>query len=379
MKILYIGHYKEFGGWAQAATDQILALDSAGVDVVCRNVTLTKDKNDVDSRILELEQKSTSGCDVCIQHVLPHHLVKATKFKKNIAFLESESSSIKHLGWFEQLRLVDEIWVPNSNLKDILEQDGIDVPVTIVPHTVNVNKYKKDFSCPQIKQAENTFKFYYVGDVNDRKNIDAIVKCFHSEFHADENVSLILKVSKFGKTSQELTSDMDKRLANLKSKLRIYKDVSQYKKEILVTERIIENQLYGLHKYCDCFVSPTHGEAWSIPSFEAMMFGNTPICSNFGGPKDFIDKNNWRTGHLIDGVYSACECSDSAFPDMFTSKEFWFQPCEMQIRNTMRAAYNSWNKDKISYKMRNQAAGFKQAEKFSYQNIARLMKEVINA
>ena len=35
MKILYIGHYKEFGGWAQAATDYILALDRAGADVVC--------------------------------------------------------------------------------------------------------------------------------------------------------------------------------------------------------------------------------------------------------------------------------------------------------------------------------------------------------
>ena len=29
MKVLYIGHYKEFGGWAQAAANQILALDKA--------------------------------------------------------------------------------------------------------------------------------------------------------------------------------------------------------------------------------------------------------------------------------------------------------------------------------------------------------------
>ena len=35
MKVLYIGHYKEFGGWAEAAKSYILALDSVGVDVVC--------------------------------------------------------------------------------------------------------------------------------------------------------------------------------------------------------------------------------------------------------------------------------------------------------------------------------------------------------
>ena len=54
MKVLYIGHYKENGGWSQAATDQILALDSVGVDVACRNVTLTQDKENVHPKILEL-------------------------------------------------------------------------------------------------------------------------------------------------------------------------------------------------------------------------------------------------------------------------------------------------------------------------------------
>ena len=379
MKVLYIGHYKEFGGWGQAATDYILALDSVGVDVVCRNVTLTRDKQDVNSRILELEEKSSDGCDICIQHVLPHHLVYSPKFKKNIAFLAAESASIKDLGWFEHLKLVDEIWVPNNQLKQSLEDDKIGVPVTVVPHTVDISKYRKNFSCPEIPQAKDTFKFYYVGDINDRKNIESIVRCFHSEFYPDENASLILKVSKFGKSPEELSSYMDNSLAEVKKRLRIYNDLSSFKKEILVTERLVEEQLYGLHKYCDCFLCPSHGEAWSIPSFDAMIFGNTPICSNFGGPREFIDKSNWRTGHLIDGVYSTCDCSDAAFPDMFTAREFWFQPCEKKIRDQMRMSYNSWNNDKISYKSRNQAAGLKQAEKFSYQNVAKIMKEAIDA
>ena len=55
MRILYIGHYREFGGWAQAATDQILALDKAGVDVVCRNVTLTRDREDIHPKLIEFE------------------------------------------------------------------------------------------------------------------------------------------------------------------------------------------------------------------------------------------------------------------------------------------------------------------------------------
>ena len=87
MKILYIGHYKENGGWAQAATDLILALDSTGLDVVCRNVTLTQDKADVDPRILALERKSSDGCDYCIQHVLPHHMSAAIRSRRILLIL----------------------------------------------------------------------------------------------------------------------------------------------------------------------------------------------------------------------------------------------------------------------------------------------------
>ena len=58
MNILYIGHYKEGSGWSQAAIDYILALDSIGENVVCRNITLTSDKVDnIPKRILELEKK----------------------------------------------------------------------------------------------------------------------------------------------------------------------------------------------------------------------------------------------------------------------------------------------------------------------------------
>jgi hypothetical protein len=53
MNILYIGHYKESSGWSQAAIDYILALDAAGENVVCRNITLTNDSvENLPSRIL---------------------------------------------------------------------------------------------------------------------------------------------------------------------------------------------------------------------------------------------------------------------------------------------------------------------------------------
>ena len=83
MKVLYLGHYKEGTGWANAAINNILALNKQDVDLVTRNVRLTKETN-VPEEILELEKKDLQNIDVCIQHVLPHHLVASTKFKKKI-------------------------------------------------------------------------------------------------------------------------------------------------------------------------------------------------------------------------------------------------------------------------------------------------------
>lgn len=373
MKVLYIGHYKEKSGWAQAAKDYILALDSAGIDVVCRNVTLTQDNPQVDKRLLKLEAKDSTGCDYCIQHVLPHHLVGTSEFKKNVAILESETTTIKHLAWFDHLQLMDEVWVPNKDAKLYLKMDQIQKKVKVVPHCCDTEKYTKKYPPINIPQAEGKFKFYYIGDLNDRKNIRAIIRAFHSEFDRSEPVSLILKVKKFGLNPEQVRKYVDNILLEEKTKLRMYPKIDEYIKDIIVAEDITDDQISALHQYCDCFVCPSHGEAWSIPSFEAMAFGNTPICSNFGGPKEFIDKDDLNTGTLLNGVFAPCQCSDAAFPDMFTGRESWFIPCELELKSIMRHYYNEKNTNnnpKIN--------GLKRAKEFSYEKIAKLIKELLS-
>jgi hypothetical protein len=44
----------------------------------------------------------------------------------------------------------------------------------------------------------------------------------------------------------------------------------------------------------------------------------------------------------------------------------------------MRKYYESWEKDPISYSQRNRVAGLKQVEKFSYQNIGKILKDQLN-
>lgn len=89
-------------------------------------------------------------------------------FDKNIAFVETETLDITHLPWTEFLKQVDQVWVANKDSEKAIKGDGIE-NVKIVPHTCDTAKYKKRYTELSIPDTENCFKFYYIGDVNDRK------------------------------------------------------------------------------------------------------------------------------------------------------------------------------------------------------------------
>ena len=71
MKTLYIGNYKDRTGWGYASLNNILALHSAGVDVVPRAITFNNSHAEIHPTITELENKSEANCDACIYHTLP--------------------------------------------------------------------------------------------------------------------------------------------------------------------------------------------------------------------------------------------------------------------------------------------------------------------
>lgn len=369
MKVLYLGHYKEGTGWSVATINNILALNKQDIDLVTRNVKLTKEV-DIPEEILELEKKDLNNVDVCIQHVLPHHLVATTKFKKNIAYFENETATIKYASnWLQCLKMMDEIWVPCAFSKEALENDGLE-NIRIIPHTCDIQDYLEVEEVRADGLVEDSFKFYYIGDTNDRKNVDNIIKCFHVAFSPSEPVDLILKIgSPMGeKHADEL---INRKSETIKRQLRLYSNLLDYKKEFIISRNLSRKEIINLHNICDCYIAPSRGEAWNIPAFEAMAFGSTPICSKTGGPVDFIDDTDRNTGTLIDGVNKICNHQNAAFPFLGTGRDMWFEPDDQQIIDTMR--YYFENKNVI-----NRNAGLEQAKNFSYEKVGAKMMEYIN-
>lgn len=370
MKVLYIGHYKENTGWSKAAIDLISSICTTDIDVVCRNIKLTNNEYSIPQSILKLEEKPLENIDICIQHVLPHHLVGTSKFKKNISYYVGESDTILHNPWFNSLKLMDEIWVPNHTSVTNIQNDGFK-NVKYVPHTFDLSRYVRTDSKLDFGSDNYKFKFYYIADLNDRKNIESIIRCFHSEFGSYEPVALVLKIKRYGLENSELEKHVIEICHNVKKHMRIYNDLNSYHKEIILSGETNDEFIHKLHNSCDCLINTTHGEGWSIPAFEAMCYGNTPICCNEGGPKEFIQPDDKNTGTLINGVMTICNHSDPAFPNIFTGQEHWFTPDEQEIKRAMRFYYeNRNNTDK--------EAGLKHAENFSYETVGNKIKELLN-
>lgn len=51
----------------------------------------------------------------------------------------------------------------------------------------------------------------------------------------------------------------------------------------VVQEHLHALQMPSLYKSADCFVLPTHGEGWGLPTMEAMAMGLPTITTNWGG------------------------------------------------------------------------------------------------
>lgn len=371
MKLLYIGHYKENSGWSKAAINNIEAIASTDIDIVCRSVKLTDTKPILSNNILNMENKDLNNVDYCIQNVLPHHITGTDKFRKNIAYFINDLDSIKTHYWYNNLQLVDEIWVPNNDSKNNLIQDGIDEnTIRVIPIAANMDHYKPIDKRIFFEHSDHTFKFYFICEIDDRKNIESIVRCFHSEFHSTEPVSLVLKVKRTDTNTNELRQSIVSLCSQIKNNMRLYKNLSDYHDEIIITENFTDEQMRILHQSCDCYVGPTHGEGWGIPAFDAMCYGNTPICSKEGGPKDFIDPNNKNTGWLVSGMPGICNHRNAAFQDIFTGNHHWFMPNEVEIKAAMRHYYEN--------KSKKHADGLEQGKKFSYSRVGQMIKEALN-
>lgn len=370
MKVLFISHYLDGTGWAKAAQEWILALDAVGVDVVPRPVKLNNNHPEIPLKIRELEHKSSKNCDICIQNVLPHLMDYNGNFKKNIGIFFADTDCIGYSGWPQRLNLMDELWVPNTDMVTNCEISGINVPVHVVPCTTDIRKFNVQHDSLDMPELKDTFVFYNIGDSIRRKNLTALIKAFHLEFSINEPVSLLLKTTKYGMSADETYKNIQIMCDRIKEGLKIYPNITDYMKEYIITEHVKDHMMMKIHATGDCYVAPSFGEAWNIPAFTAMGFGNTPICAEVGGPKDYLKGSS----NFLKGSWEPVFGMTETFADICTGRENWFNVSVLHLQKQMRKAYE--RRPEILSMLQTQ--DFSRLKEYSYETVGNRMKELLD-
>ena len=387
MKLAYLSVFRDGTGYANQSVHNMLAMEAGSIDVVARAIKLQPSQNkELASKVQHLEDKTTDNVDVVVQHILPH-MFEYKSGVKNIGMFCWETTHFSRSNWSHCCNLMDEIWVPSTQNAQAAIDSGVTVPIRVFPCACDISRFNNPPEPIKIEQLKDKCVFYTIGEMTRRKNIVAILRAFYSSFSLRDNVALVIKTNIPGKTPDEATEILRATVADIKKSMHIYVKHSYYPPVICMTDFLPDSQLDQLHNACDVFVSASHGEAWGIPSHDAMGFKNPVILSNWGSypalaygqSKEYWEQKT-RTfkhpgeidcGWLIKGTLTPCFGQVDSFPDLYTASESWYEPDICHLVECMQQAYGEWVDGKLNIKGN---AAKKRATEFSYENVGKTAK-----
>lgn len=263
---------------------------------------------------------------------MPHNWPLYSNKKTNIGFLVWEGDKIP-LSYIDNIMdsRINQIWVPSSHvyeaIKNTLDKSYfaqmIMNKVKIVPHGFNKDIFKP------LTRTDNRFKFLVIKGFRnelDRGGMQHAIRAYLQEFSKGEAI-LLLKLNPAYAMPIDLLNNLIQKYFN-----ETGKNQDNFPDIVVNYDNLTQNELAYLYNECDVLLNPTEGEAFSLPSIEAMACGKPVIATNFGGQTDFIDNSN---GWLID--YNLHEIKHEINYEGIR----WGKPNIKQLKETMREVYKN--------------------------------------
>lgn len=368
MKVCWIGPYRDGTGYSKASIEYIMALDAVGVDVVCRPVKMTPTSGEIPDKIKELESKSVYDVDVVVQHNLPSEILYKDGVKNVAAFAYETDRLPVGAFWESNLALMDKIVVFCAEQMKALP-DSLKEKAIVVPHPVDLSRFKDKPEPIDFELSPSTFKFYTVSEIGRRKNIAGLLLAYFSEFSEDDDVVLIMKLHSPSRT--DASGEIKKQIEEIKKGCRKFGNHSRYPKVILITDYLSDEDIVKLHATGDVFVSASFGEAWCLPASDALASGNPVIAPNFGAFKDYVAHQ-----FLVDGSLSPVFGVNNAPDSLYSAEERWFRVDTDKLGKKMRESYNAAS----IIRTKDHAEFMKSfVQDFERTKIGNTLKDVLNA
>jgi glycosyltransferase involved in cell wall biosynthesis len=222
------------------------------------------------------------------------------------------------------------IIVPSLHVKQLIVNTlpELESKIYVVPHGIDINLFNpKNITKPTV------FTFVankgFAQGIYDRGGVQFLLKAFCEEFRKSEQVRLNLKINpSYCAPGWNLNDEIAKlNLPTDHAEFGVCMDDVQYAELI---------RAYQGH----VFVSPTMGEAFSLPCAEAMACGLPVITTNFGGQIDFVNnENGWLAPYSLVPVIHDVMYEDAS----------WAMPDISELRKILRSAYELWRDQPMEY------------------------------
>jgi len=343
MHVVYYAPFATKTGYAQASHDYMLALHRAGVSLQIVP-TVPSNASDLDERYAELIPLATNPPTEAATHIIAHAVPSAVPnilrgITKDIATIAITTWETTHApaDMIEALdKVSDLVIVPSLFCADALMTAT--VAIEVVPHCFD----PKHWPVSEMPPSDSPYSFYSVLSWNERKNPIGLLKAYLSEFTADDDVVLNLKVSGYSEEDlvalvQATNIPMD-RLPALE----------------IIPEYFDHEGMLDFHDENHCFVTAARGEGWNLPAFEAALTGRPVITHDFGGQMQYLShySNLVEYGHRLTPaiappvVEAPIEIAGlqirpvtQTAPSGITARQQWAEPDLHGLQKAMRACY----------------------------------------
>jgi len=238
--------------------------------------------------------------------------------------------------------------------------DGRYINSSLIQYTVSVNKKRNEPSmyyanlneinydgyiyCAvvpnHIMLVERNGKVIFSGNT-ERKHPMALIKSYWTAFPNDENVALILKTYKDSFSDKEKT-----KIRETVKRLKHATPMDSHPPIYLILDSLSREEILGLHKAGDCFISLDRGEGFGLCGFEAGACGNPIIVTGLAGALEYAKQDN---SYLVN--YNLTPVSGMPWSPWYRGDQMWAEPDCGHAIELMRHVYNNQDEAKEKGKL----------------------------
>lgn len=388
-----IGPVFDASGYAEWCRSYILCLIEAGVPVTIGTDPVRKTGRPITvegihpnlgkkGEILEQHVDKDIDYNVVISWLLPNMALEqmaAESKAKRIVMTLFETNKL-HETWPKYCNLLDEVWLPGEfNRKNFRDSfaDALElhpeygrlknIPIRIFKYPIDFSDYetscKVNLKHPVTGKplTEDTYVFYAISQWQERKNFPDLLEAYWSEFTEEDDVVLFLKTYGRDYSNQE-----HQRIQNLVATLASYCNTKYLAPTAVIRELLSKDQMLGLHRACDCYVSSSRGEGLGLGILEAGLFENPVITNLFGEQASYVDiEKAIIYNHTLRPVTRMGRNS------WYTMDQSWACPDVKDMAEKMRWAYEN----RTLAKQKGQAMKQYLLENCNYESVAKSIVE----